>query len=226
MSTLANKKIGKWIQNLARSNRTFFVETGTHTGETAEWASKFSDQVLTIELSEIYFLRAKSKLDCIQNVKCIQGDSSEKILECIATDEGLWVYWLDGHFIFGDTAGQDMECPLLAELDALKNCKQSPVILIDDARLLLEPPLPPHRQDDWPDFSQVLQALKKIESNYYITLYEDVLIAVPDSLSKDLQSYLLNTASEKSASAENQYAAESMAIKSEGLVQFKENEYD
>lgn len=213
MSTLATKKIGKWIQKLARNNRTFFVETGTHKGETAEWAAKFSDQVLTIELSEIYFLRAKSKLDCIQNVRCIQGDSSEKILECIATNEGLWVYWLDGHFSFGDTAGQDMECPLLAELDALKNCKQSPVILIDDARLLLEPPPPPHKQEDWPDFSQVLQALKKIESNYYITLYEDVLIAVPDSLSRDLQSYLLNTALEKSAPAENQNAAETMEIK-------------
>ena len=203
MSTLANKKIGEWLRNLAKENTIFFVETGTHMGETAEWAAKLFHEVQTIEPSESYHKIAKTKLNCFPNVKCILGESSEKILECIGTNDGLWVYWLDGEFSFGDTAGESMEFHLIAELHALIKCKNPPIILIDDARFLLDPPPLPHRKEDYPDFEKVLHLLKTIDASFYITLSEDVLIAVPEKLSKNLQSFLMNPNFEKTTNSQS-----------------------
>ena len=44
MSTLADKKIGNWLRNLAKDNVIYFVETGNHMGETAEWGAKLFHQ--------------------------------------------------------------------------------------------------------------------------------------------------------------------------------------
>lgn len=173
------------------SGNLIFVEMGTHTGDTAEWASSFSKKVFTIELSPKYCEMSKTRLSQRSNVQCIFGDSSIAIRDLVAQSDSTWLYWLDGHFSFGDTAGAEMECPLLQELEALEKSKSIPCILIDDAKLILSPPPPPHRQEDWPSFDDIVHALKKICPQYYITLTEDVLIAVPNQLSSSLQAFLI-----------------------------------
>lgn len=52
------------------------------------------------------------------------------------------VFWLDGHWSGGFTAGEADECPLLGELNSL--CARThDIVLIDDARFLNAAPSTP-----------------------------------------------------------------------------------
>jgi hypothetical protein len=85
------------------------------------------------------------------------------------------VFWLDGHWSAGDTAGEGDECPLLEELATIG---PQHAILIDDARLFIEPPPPPHDPSQWPTLEQVMAALAQRE----VTIREDVVVALPRRL--------------------------------------------
>ncbi|MDR1514735.1 MAG: hypothetical protein LBS45_03495 [Synergistaceae bacterium] len=53
------------------------------------------------------------------------------------------LFWLDAHWSGGDTAGENIQCPLLEELKIILDSNSSHFILIDDARLILASPLLP-----------------------------------------------------------------------------------
>lgn len=176
-----------------------FVETGTYLGDATAWAANFASQVLTIELSTTYHAKALERFAAQTNIRCLQGDSGELLPTLVEGADDRWVFWLDGHFSFGETAGAAHECPLLAELKALRFCKSAPCVLIDDAKFFLAPPPAPHRATDWPELGQVFSALREIDSDYYIAIVEDVIVAVPRARAKSLQSFLRSENEPRSA---------------------------
>jgi hypothetical protein len=113
----------------------FFVETGTHMGDTTAAVADLFQQCFTIELSDQLYRRASVRFSKTPNVRCLQGDSGRMISDLIRNHlPGPALFWLDAHASGGVTtnAGYD---PIFAELEAiLADPEAGHVILIDDAR--------------------------------------------------------------------------------------------
>ncbi len=95
----------------------------------------------------------------------------------------LW--FLDGHWSGGPTAGEQDECPVMAELDALRGAHPDDVILIDDARLFAAPPPPPHDPLQWPTLAGIFDLLRDVRPDSHVTMLADLIICVPPR-AKDL----------------------------------------
>lgn len=156
-----------------------FVETGTAYGGTALWASEHFKKVFTIEYCQEIYEQTVGKFGHITNIKFLQGDSRTEVTKIVQQLDGASFFWLDAHWSGGITYGENDECPLLEELSIINKSSFENFILIDDARLFTSPPMPPHRIEQWPDITTVLNALHSGEKERYIVIIEDVIIAVP-----------------------------------------------
>ena len=135
-------------------------------------------QVITIELSDELYRGASAELAALPNIRLFHGDSRE-LLRDVLTPAAPTFYWLDGHWSGGSTAGEQAECPLLAELDAISGGHPNDAIVVDDARFITASPPPPHNADAWPTLLDVIDALRTPTSQRHITLLDDLVIAVP-----------------------------------------------
>lgn len=154
------------------------VETGTYGGGTAAWAARHFARVYSIEASEKYWREAKARYPGLDNLTFVLGNSPHELAALRQKFERP-LYWLDAHWCGGETAGVAQECPLLDEIAAI--AAPDAVIMIDDARLFLEPPPKPHAWEQWPDLAAVLAALARC-GDPYVAVREDVIVAVPRSL--------------------------------------------
>jgi hypothetical protein len=127
----------------------------------------------------------------LKNISFIHGNSPQE-LRTLSSGFDNPLFWLDAHWSGGTTAGENDECPLLAELDAIGEGKfAQPVIIIDDARLFLSPPPPPHKWEQWPDIGTVLAALERC-GDFYVVIKDDAIIAVPASARSETVEFLRN----------------------------------
>ena len=149
------------------------VETGTNVGNSAAVAARLFERVVTIEKDPTLHATALDRHGELRNVEWLLGDSRD-VLPQLHLSEPT-VFWLDGHWSAGDTAGEGDECPLLEELAAIG---PQHAILIDDARLFTEQPPPPHDPSQWPTLEQVMAALADRE----VVIREDVVVALPRRL--------------------------------------------
>ena len=167
-----------------------FVETGTHKGHTAAWASELYARVITIEGSELWFQKTSERLAPYSNVTMLHGHSAQVLPEVITRLTGPALFWLDAHWSGRQTAGAEDQCPLLGEIAAINTSAFDHFILIDDARLFLSPPEPPHNVDQWPEIAAILAALNSMRPKYAV-VFEDAIIAVPPEARRLLQAYCL-----------------------------------
>jgi hypothetical protein len=154
------------------------VETGTYRGLTARALAPLFECVITIELSGSLHQRAAAALKDLANVEAIQGHSSDA-LSGIAQHDTPTLYFLDGHWSGGITAGSDDECPVLDELAAIGSGHPSDCLIIDDARLFTSAPPPPHDPTQWPTIAAVFDAVRLQHPHHAVTLLSDQVIAVP-----------------------------------------------
>ena len=115
-----------------------FIETGTHIGSTAKFASKYSKIVYTLEPSFELFNIAKKNLSQINNVVLVNGTSEERFLDLISAVSGDVTLWLDGHYSGDATFKGKIETPIIRELEIIEaniDNFSNVVILIDDIRL-------------------------------------------------------------------------------------------
>jgi hypothetical protein len=168
---------------------TTFVETGTFGGGTAAWAAQHFAHVYSIEASEKYWREARARYPALDNVSFVLGHSPAQ-LAALRSHFSRPLFWLDAHWCGSDTAGESDECPLLHELAAIAEAAPpDSAILIDDARLFLEPPPAPHRWEQWPDLAAVLAALRKC-ADPAVIVRDDVIVAVPRNLRSGLVQFL------------------------------------
>jgi hypothetical protein len=168
------------------------VETGTYQGDSLLELAGIVPEAWSIELSGELHDAAKKRLAQYPNLHCAGGDSTAVLPGLLATVPGPALFWLDGHWSGGETAGADRECPVLAEIsmiDAWAFAADSS-ILVDDARLFFGPPPPPHDRTQWPTFEQVFDRLRATHRRY-ITVLEDVVIAVPTRCRGVVEDYWL-----------------------------------
>lgn len=179
------------VTELAKlNNSTIFVETGTYHGGTTRWASKHFETVHTIERAESLFNAHSRELVKLPGVTPHQGDSREvlpRILEDIGDRSA--VFWLDGHWSGGETAGADDECPILGEL-AILSGRTEDIILIDDARLFLCAPPLPHKASQWPTIPDIVEAAARPNGQPLMQIVDDVLFMVP--ITEALRDHLIS----------------------------------
>jgi hypothetical protein len=168
-----------------------FVETGTFQGATLELLLKEFPHLASVELSQELHAAACEKFSAHQNVKLYQGNSAE----CLKNIKGGLLgkpalYWLDAHWCVADhTSGEVSQCPLIEEIRAIQPVNASDVILIDDARLFLAPPPPPHEISVWPSFDQLLATMEPIKSSHGILVLNDTILLYPRSIEGPVRSY-------------------------------------
>jgi len=157
-----------------------FFETGTFRGDTSAAAAAEFSTVITVELAEGLHAAAVERFRSVPNVTPRQGTSPD-ILKELAPQlaKQSVVYWLDAHWCGATTGGQDNECPLIPELEAIRKLNDSSVILIDDARLFLAPPPLPHDASHWPRLDEVVRQLAKLSKNHGLWVVNDVLVFAP-----------------------------------------------
>ncbi|HEY9619623.1 MAG TPA: FkbM family methyltransferase [Crinalium sp.] len=186
-----------------------FVETGTYLGQTAYWASQFFEHVTTIEFSESLYERAKTHYAQIKNLQFLYGHSLAQLRTLVPHLDSAALFWLDAHWSGGETYGANDECPLLDEIEIINQSEFEHFILIDDARLFTAPPPPPHQIQQWPDISQIVQALNACHHKRYIVVVEDVILAVPESAKALVAHYGQQVALKEQQTAASQSAGRS-----------------
>ena len=158
-----------------------FVETGTFQGATTRWATEVFDQVHTIELSSELYDQYHVELERLPGVHTHQGDSAEVLPQVVGQlDERPTLFWLDGHWSGGETAGESSECPIMQELDCIQPRKQD-LILIDDARLFLCAPPKPHKPEHWPTIAEITARFDL--NDHFVQIIDDVIFIVPNTAS-------------------------------------------
>ena len=101
------------------------IETGTLLGNTTEFFQKFSIPVISIEISEFYFLVSKIRFIDKGNVNLINSNSSDYFNKLTPSKEKIFFY-LDAH--------SQEHIPLMNELSKCLEFKNS-IILIDDFKV-------------------------------------------------------------------------------------------
>lgn len=158
---------------------TRFLETGTYLGCTTAWAAGHFEEVITIEASEELLRAAMEKHAGLRNVRWVHGDTRAVLRGEVERLSGPAVVWLDSHWSGGATYGQDSECPLVLEIETLLVSLHEHHLFVDDARLFMAPPPPPHNPEDWPTLTDVVNALTKGPRPLDVLVLEDTLVAVP-----------------------------------------------
>jgi hypothetical protein len=166
------------------------IETGTYRGASAQVLASLFDRVWTIEWSEDLWARARDKFADNGRITCLHGSSADVLDSAIQEAATPALFWLDGHWSGGATAGATYECPVLAEITAIDASPYGAdsAILVDDARLFLAPPPPPHDRDQWPPFMEVLDKLRERQERY-VTVLDDVIVAVPIAARRTVEDY-------------------------------------
>jgi hypothetical protein len=178
------------------NNSTTFVETGTFQGETTKWAANYFETVHTIERAEgLHGLHSK-ELSQIKGITPHLGDSRKmlpQIVEQIGAQKA--VFWLDSHWSGFDTAGANDECPLIDELSCLSS-RYEDIILIDDARLFLCVPPPPHNPSHWPNILDIAAIFTQSDRRPFVQIVDDVIFIIPNRV--DVRNHLIAYAQKRS----------------------------
>ncbi len=166
------------------------VETGTYQGYSARVLAEIFATVHTIELSPELAATARETLRDVENVTVHQGSSTDLLGSIVRSATGPHFYWLDGHWSGGLTAGAENECPVIEEIGIIDGGEYAAdsAILVDDARLFLLPPPPPHDREQWPPLTELVDALRE-KHDRYVTVLEDVVVAVPLSARRLVEDY-------------------------------------
>lgn len=158
-----------------------FVETGTFQGGTTFWAAKHFQNVVTIEINPELSRAVAERPDCPANIRFLVGDSATLMPEVVAGLSGSAVFWLDGHYCGPGAGDPSAECPVMGELEGL--CAATdPIIMIDDARYFLGPPIPPHNPAHWVSVDDLYRFFIQHFPGHTTTLIDDVIVTVPKHL--------------------------------------------
>ncbi len=172
-------------------NLDVFVETGTFRGDTIRAAKPFFNHIYSIELSKHYYDEAHKHFGEDANISLIHADSASGLNMIVSKiQHHPVVFWLDAHWCVADaTAGEQSQCPLLAELDAIKQLNSDSMIIIDDARLFLSTPPKPHETSNWPSFDKLVRRLLELSDDHQLCVLNDCILFFPKSIETAIKQF-------------------------------------
>jgi hypothetical protein len=113
-----------------------FVETGTFTGEMVEAMRPHFRRIISIEMAPQIHRQALRRFEHDPRVELLLGDSAAMLPGVLEQIRQAALFWLDGHFMGGNTARGRDDSPVRSELSALlSHPVRRHLVLIDDARL-------------------------------------------------------------------------------------------
>ncbi len=148
------------------------VETGTYLGEMVLAQRRNFKKIISIELFEDLFKKAKNRFLRFPHIDIIYGDSGEVLHTLVKTLDGPCIFWLDGHYSGQNTAKGFKETPIMQELQAILKSPFQHVILIDDARMF-------DGRNDYPTLEQVFNFAHVLRTNYSIEISDDIIRLLP-----------------------------------------------
>lgn len=150
-----------------------FIETGIWHGGTTNWAVRTFKTVYACDIDPVWSGHARNRFRGVPNLFVSTGDSRPFLLHLLDEVDQKALIYLDAHYIADKrSAGNPADCPLIGELNAVREAPIRHVVVIDDARLIVE------RHPDylsWPTLEQVRAALP----GWTVTHEGKALIAVP-----------------------------------------------
>ena len=170
-----------------------FVETGTYLGDMVEAMRPYFDQIYSIELSKIFYRRAKKRFGISTRIRLfkrakktrlnrrkkpqlILGDSGKELGNLIPYITQPCLFWLDGHNSGGNTAKGVKNTPVCDELNHILTIRHGRyVVLIDDARDFGTAP-------DYPTLDEIATLVQRAEMPHHITVKDNIIRIVPTSM--------------------------------------------
>jgi hypothetical protein len=157
-----------------RHHLDYFVETGTYTGDTLALFETLAAHCTSIELSPEYAARAKQRFAKAKNVEVLEGNSGTLISQVLVSLTHPALFWLDGHYSGGATAGVEKHTPINEELKAiLSHDVIEHVILIDDARCF-------DGTNNYPKLEDLLAEIRQ-NGQYNFEISMDIIRLTPKS---------------------------------------------
>lgn len=126
-----------FLDNLQEDYRNYscFIETGTYNGGTIFAVEPYFEKLHTVEFSELYYNRTKSRY-LGNKINFILGDSSIVFETLLRTIPDKSIFFLDGHWSCEDTGRSNKDCPLEEEIKHINELfVNEAIIIIDDYRL-------------------------------------------------------------------------------------------
>jgi len=167
-----------------------FVETGTFKGDGVRQVHSLFQELYTVESSAKYYERACERFKSDPAIQVFHDASAKllrKLMPRLASRSVL--YWLDAHGCGEELTTDVPQCPLLDELAAIGHLNERSVLLIDDARLFLAPPPPPHSPEQWPSLDLVIKGLHSLSTAHEILALNDVFVYFPSSIGNSLRNF-------------------------------------
>lgn len=174
------QKYDRLLEHFTSNRNTIFVEGGTSLGWGTTTAIQAGfEKIYTIELLKDLFENAKKMFSNeIKSGKVItiNGDTQIVLGRILKEINQPATFWLDAHF-GKKYKGDKPRCPLIAELDVIKqHTINTHTLLIDDMRLFGK------AAHDFITIDQVKQKILEINSNYKISFLDsnvknDILLA-------------------------------------------------
>lgn len=173
--------IPTWLLDAVRASGRYdlAVESGTFHGDSALALANAVDRCITIELGTTLATAATARFAGDPRITVLQGSSRDLLPGVVGDLTGPTVFWLDGHWSGGTTAGAHDPCPLDGELDAIAGSPLASdcLVAIDDARLFGLPRRNHPGGRAYPDMLEVLTRLDAMGLHPYVV--DDVILGVP-----------------------------------------------
>ena len=173
------------------------IETGTYRGASTELLAARFDRVITIEASPTLAKASERRLARFPGVQVIHGDSVEVLPAVLAKLDQPALFWLDSHYCGSETYGLHHQCPVIEEIRSIVAAAPEHAVLIDDARLFLEPPPLPLDATQWPSIGEVCATFAAGTHGRYLAVHDDVIFAVPQPLRCPLTEWLARRVTER-----------------------------
>lgn len=168
-----------------------FVETGTFRGDTLAVVKDCFREIYSIELSPKYFEGTEQRFTAEPHIQLMLGESAS-LLRDVVTKSGdkPTLFFLDAHWCVAEHSAEGAsQCPLLEELQAIGTLNADSVVVIDDARLFLCTPPPPHEASQWPVFGDVLRNLTALSAEHELMVVNDYIVFYPLRIREAINSY-------------------------------------
>lgn len=161
------------LDHARRFDCRLFVETGTFEGQTTEWMRPYFTHVYSIELSDHYYAEAVKFFAGYSGVTLLKGDSGEKLGELMPRLHDRTLFWLDGHYSCGLTAGGASASPIMREIEHILGAPDlGHVLLIDDLHEF-------GHTDGYPTFDELCAHLHRLRPNIRINCIGNIICATP-----------------------------------------------
>jgi hypothetical protein len=144
------------------------IETGTYLGDMIFAQKEIFPKLISIELNEKLFQRAKERFKNYDHIHLYQGDSGVVLKEILSKTFNPCLFWLDGHYSGDITSKGQLNTPILNELNFILTHSSEHVILIDDARLFTG-------QQDYPTLEEVKKFVSKFKPGYKFEVKHDII---------------------------------------------------